>query len=121
MSSTKENNKNASNAQGTQSNSGLKMNKNFLGGNTQLHGKTFEITSRDAIHQFADTVKAIADYVGQEYTPGGDIRFMIENFEDYNFIRPPDSVPNADQLKLNHGKNSLIFIGRGTAFTSIIK
>jgi hypothetical protein len=92
-----------------------------LGGNTQLHGKTFEITSRDAIHQFADTVKAIADYVGQEYTPGGDIRFMIENFEDYNFIRPPDSVPNADQLKLNHGKNSLIFIGRGTAFTLIIK
>jgi hypothetical protein len=33
----------------------------------------FEVNSKDAVHQFAETMKAIADYVGQEYTDGGDI------------------------------------------------
>jgi len=33
-----------------------------------LQGKIFDVSSQDAIHQFAETVKAIADYMGQEYT-----------------------------------------------------
>jgi hypothetical protein len=44
-----------------------------MGGNQSLSGKVFEVTSREAIHQFAKTLKSIADYVGQEYTHGGDI------------------------------------------------
>jgi hypothetical protein len=100
MSSTKENNKNASNAQGTQGNNIFKYNKKFLGGNAQLQGKIFEITAKDAVHQFAETIKAVADYVGQEYTHGGDIRFLIENFDDYNFIRPPDPPQGADQYEV---------------------
>jgi hypothetical protein len=107
MSSTKENNKNASNAQGTQNYNGSKMNKKFLGRNSQLQGKTFEITSRDVVHQFADMIKAIADYVGQEYTHGGDIRFLIENFDVYNFIRPPDPTPNVDQFEIKSWKKQL--------------
>jgi len=45
------------------------------------------VTSRDAVHQFSETIKAIADYVGQEYMQGGDIRYMIETLTDYNFVR----------------------------------
>jgi hypothetical protein len=62
--------------------------KKFVGGNLSLSGKIFDFFSRDAIHQYADTIKAIADYAGQAYTHGGDIQFMIENLEDYNFIQP---------------------------------
>ena len=46
--------------------------KKFVGGNTSLRGKIFDVSSRDAIHQYADTIKAIADYAGQAYTHGGD-------------------------------------------------
>jgi hypothetical protein len=53
-----------------------------MGGNVGLQGKTFEITSKDSVHHFTETVKVIADYVGQEYTHGGDIRYMIENMRD---------------------------------------
>ena len=66
----KENNKNAAN------NTSIMQKKRFMGGNSSLQGKTFEITSKDSVHYFAETVKAIADYVGQEYTHGGDIRYM---------------------------------------------
>ena len=59
-----------------------------MGENTNLQGKVFEMSSRDAVHQFAETVKAIADYVGQEYTHGGDIRYMIEKMEDYEKRNP---------------------------------
>jgi hypothetical protein len=37
---------------------------------------------------------------GQEYTHGGDIRFMVENLEDYHFIRPPNPDPNAHQFDI---------------------
>jgi hypothetical protein len=64
-----------------------KHHKKFVGGNASLNGTVFEITTCDAVHQFTDTVKAIADYVGQEYTytHGGDIRYMVENLQDFNF------------------------------------
>ena len=55
-----------------------------MGGNVGLRGKTFEITSKDSVHHFTETVKVIADYVGQEYTPGGDIKYMIEDMRDLN-------------------------------------
>jgi hypothetical protein len=42
--------------------------KKFVGGNTSLRGKILDVSSRDAIHQYADTIKAIADYAGQAYT-----------------------------------------------------
>jgi hypothetical protein len=46
----KENNKNASNTQ----NADGTQKKKFLGGNTNLAGKTFELTSsRDCVHQYA--------------------------------------------------------------------
>ncbi len=86
MSGTKENNKNATYIQGAQSNNGSMSNKKFVGGNSQLQGKIFEINSRDSVHQFAETMKAKEDYVGQEYTHGGDIRYMSKNFEDFNFV-----------------------------------
>jgi hypothetical protein len=74
--SNKEQYKNAAN------NTSTTQKKRFMGGNSSLHGETFEITSKDSVHYFAETVKAIADYVGQEYTHGGDIRYMIENMKD---------------------------------------
>jgi hypothetical protein len=39
--------------------------KKFTGANDSLKGKIFDVTSRDAVHKFADTLKAIAGYVGQ--------------------------------------------------------
>ena len=41
-----------------------------MGGKMSLQGKTFEITLKDSVHNFVETVKAIADYVGQEYIQG---------------------------------------------------
>jgi hypothetical protein len=99
----KENNRNAYNTTG-----GYKGGtRKFAGGNTNLQGKVFEITSKDAVHQFAETVKAIADYVGQEYTHGADIRFMIENMADYNFIRPADPPANANEYEKESWKKQL--------------
>jgi hypothetical protein len=63
----------------------FKGNKKFSGRNVCLQGKVFGISMRDAVHQFSDTIKAIANNVGQEYTHGGDIRYMVENFADFNF------------------------------------
>jgi hypothetical protein len=57
----KENNKNLQNVQ-------REYKKKFMGGNTNLSGKIFDVTSRDTVHQFSETIKAIADFVGQEYT-----------------------------------------------------
>ena len=64
------------------------------------------MSSRDAIHQFADTVKAIADHVGQAYTHGGDIRFMIENL-DYQFVRPGIPNDNKDVFEMESWKKQL--------------
>jgi hypothetical protein len=98
---SKENNKNAANT------GGYRGNKKFTGGNTSLHGKVFEISARDAVHQFTETVKAVADYVGQEYTHGGDIRWMVENFADYNFQRPENPVNDEDPYELESWKKQL--------------
>jgi hypothetical protein len=81
--------------------------KKFVGGNTSLAGRIFDISSKDAVHQFSETVKAIADYVGQEYTHGGDIRYMIENLEDYNFTRPANPADEEDQFEIKSWKKQL--------------
>jgi len=67
--SQKENNKNLSNTNTLRD----PFQKKFVRGNASLAGRIFDISSKDAVHQFSETVKAIADYVGQEYTHGGDI------------------------------------------------
>jgi hypothetical protein len=94
----KENNKNTANK---------KYTNKFVGGNPKLHGKTFEISGKDAVHQFADTVKAIADYIGQEYPHGGDIRYMIENMADFNFVRPADSPAGVNEYEKDSWKKQL--------------
>jgi hypothetical protein len=96
----KENHKNAGNVPG-------KNYKKFTGGNVSLQGKVFEINTRDAVHQFTNTVKAIADYVGQEYTHGGDIRFMLENLEDFNLPRPENPEDEADRFEMESWKKQL--------------
>jgi hypothetical protein len=70
---SEESNKNAGNTSTT--NSGRREgSKRFIGENANLSGRNFDVSSkRDTIHQFADTIKAIANYVGQAYTHGGDI------------------------------------------------
>ena len=72
-----------------------------------LTGKIFDVTGRDAIHQFADMLKAIADYVGQQYTHGGDMRFMIENLSDYNFVRPQNPADPDDPYEMESWKKQL--------------
>jgi hypothetical protein len=91
----KENNKNSGNT--AKENYG----KRFIGANASLTGKIFDVTGRDAIHQFADTLKVTADYVGQQYTHGGDMRFMIENLSEYNFLRPsnPEDVNDPYEME----------------------
>jgi len=116
---SKENNKNAGNANATKEYQGAA--KNFLGGNSQLLGQTYDVTGRDFIHQFAETTKAIADYVEQEYTHGGDIRFMIENLTDYNL-----SDQKIHQLERVHtmwslGKNNQTSSGSVTESMQITK
>jgi hypothetical protein len=96
-------NKNTANTHGNK----LGMTKKFLGGNTSLQGKIFEINARDAVHQFTDTMKAIADYVGQEYTHGGDIRFMVENLDDFILPRPDNPVDEDDRFEMESWKKQL--------------
>ncbi len=48
-----------------------KSTKNFSGGNVTLQGKVFKISAQDVVH-CTDTMKAIDNYVGQEYTHGRD-------------------------------------------------
>jgi len=67
----------------------------------------FEVNSRDAVHQYSDTLKSIADYVGQHYTHGGDIKFMIENLTDYNHVRPHNPQNANDQFELESWKKQL--------------
>jgi hypothetical protein len=99
---SKENNKNAGNANATKEYQGA-ANK-LLGGNSQLLGQTYDVTGRDFIHQFAGTTKAIADYVEQEYAHGSDIRFMIENLTDYNFVRPENPPAEASTYDVESWK-----------------
>jgi hypothetical protein len=47
-----------------------------------------------------DTIKATANYVGQEYTHGGDIGYMVENFEDYQFQRHENPEDNEDPYEM---------------------
>jgi hypothetical protein len=47
---SKENNKNAGNTNATKENHGV--GKKFLGGNSQLSGKPYNVAGRDSIHQF---------------------------------------------------------------------
>jgi hypothetical protein len=81
--------------------------KHFTGANSSLTGKIFDVTGRDAIHQFADTMKAIADYVGQQYTHSGDMHFMIENLSDYSFVRPPNPNDAEDPYEMEPWKKQL--------------
>jgi hypothetical protein len=64
-------------------------------------------SSRYCVLQYAETVKAIADYVGQEYTHGSDIRFMIENLQDYNFVQPTDLPSGVSQYEIESWKMQL--------------
>jgi hypothetical protein len=100
----KENNKNSVNTGGKEYYGGSKKS---TGANELLRGKVFDVTSREAVHHFADTLKAIADYVGQQYTHGGDVCFMIENLTDYTFIRPLNPQNANDQYELESWKKQL--------------
>jgi len=81
--------------------------KKFVGGNSNLSGKIFDVSSKDAIHQFAKTLKAIADYVGRQYTHRGDIHFMIENLTDHNSICPGNPEDEDDQFEMESWKKQL--------------
>ena len=94
---SKENNKNLINAN---NGNGQKSNKRFMGGNISLQRKTFEISSRDVVRQYTETLKVIADYAGQEYKHDGDIQYMIEKMTDYNLIKPQDPSGNATQFEI---------------------
>jgi hypothetical protein len=95
--SNKENNKNVGNT----------GSKKFMGGNASLNGKVFDVNSREAVHQFSETVKAIANYIGQEYMHGGDLRYMIKNFDDFNLPSPPYPQNNAGQFEIESWKKQL--------------
>jgi hypothetical protein len=62
------------------------------------------VTSRDAVHQFSELIKAIADCVGQDYMHGGDIRYMIENLTDYNFVHPENPEDKDVPFKMESWK-----------------
>jgi hypothetical protein len=88
----------------------IENNKNaqkFTGIKQNIQGKVFEVNSKDAVHQFTETMKVIMDYIGQEYTHGGDIRFMVESLEDYCFNRPPNPDPHAHQYDIEYWKKQL--------------
>lgn len=74
-------------------------------------------SSQDCVHQYTETVKAVANYVGQEYMHGGDIRFMIENLQDYNFIRPADPQNGANQYETELWKKQLDMLEKRGDYT----
>jgi hypothetical protein len=97
----KENNRNVQNT-------AFKGTKKFLGdGNTNLQGKIFEISAKDAVQQFTNTIQVITDYIGQEYMHGGEIRCMMKHMEHFNFIRPADPPANANEYEKESWKKQL--------------
>lgn len=74
--------------------------KMFIGANANLQGKAFERNKKDVIQQYTETLKAIADYVWQEYTHGGDIWSTIEILEDSNRVRHADPTEGASQYDI---------------------
>jgi len=52
-------------------------------------------------------MKAIADYVGQQYTHSGDMHFMIENPSDYSFVRAPNPNDAEDLYEMEPWKKQL--------------
>ncbi len=74
-------------------------------------------TMQFAIHQFAEMLKAIADYVGQQYMHGGDIWYMIKNLRYYNFTRAVNQDNGENQFELEYsGRSNWIYIGREGEF-----
>jgi hypothetical protein len=59
----------------------------------------FEISAKDAVHQFAETMKAIAYYISQEYMHGG--------MQDFNFVHPVDPLANANQFNVKSWEKQL--------------
>ena len=55
---------------------------------------------RVAADVYTRTTKEIADYVGQKYRQGGDIRSTIQNMRRRTFTRPPHPGPGADPADL---------------------
>jgi hypothetical protein len=47
--------------------------------------------------------------MGQEDTHGGDLRYIIENLDDFNLPRPADPNNNAGQFKIESWKKQLDF------------
>jgi hypothetical protein len=59
----------------------------------------FEISAKDTVHQFAETMKAIAYSISQEYMHGG--------MQGFNFVRPVDPLANAKQFNVKSLKKQL--------------
>jgi hypothetical protein len=94
--------------------------KKFLGGNPSLNGKIFDVNSREAVHQFSDTVKAIADHLGQEYSHGGNLRYMIKNLEEFILPRlAPNN--NAGQFEIESWKKQLDLYWKQKSVVQTIK
>ncbi len=94
----KENNKNTRNTNGNTA----QKDKRFMGGNSSLQGK--DLWDKSTGKNIWDNIKrcSITDYVGQEYTHGGDIRYMIKNMA--NFVRSQDPPANANQFEVESWK-----------------
>ncbi len=61
-----------------------------------IQRKAFDISAQGAVHKFAEMAKGVDDYVGGEYTHGGD----MDNFEDFHCQRPEDLVENANRYEV---------------------
>ena len=69
----------------------------FQGKCDDLKGHIFDCSDSKQADMFVATKKEIAEYVGREYTFGGDARLAVEELEKPTLTKPSDPPANASK------------------------
>ena len=69
-------------------------NSGFVGGIDDLKGYYYDCSSYKQADRFVTTSKEINDYVGKNYSNGGDVRHTLENGELMDLPNPTDPSEN---------------------------
>ena len=73
------------------------LTSSFSGGIDELKGHYYDCSSYKQADKFVTTTKAIKEYVGKNYTNGGDIRATLESMEEFPIENPEDPSDNWTQ------------------------
>ena len=70
----------------------------FTGGIDELKSHYYDCSSYKQADRYVTTTKAIKEYVGKNYSNGGDIRATLENMEEFEVENPEDPSANYNDI-----------------------